>query len=131
MLEVIFYQDERDRPAAFSARGHAEFATHGKDIICAAVSAILQAAQLGLSEHARAAVAARQKPGFLEVRWAETDRDASSVRAIVATARLAIEEIARRYPKHVRLRTARASHVGGDESQRVTEPANRRRGHNV
>lgn len=28
--------------------GHAEYAEHGKDIVCAAVSVILQTAQLGL-----------------------------------------------------------------------------------
>ena len=30
--------------------GHAEYAEHGQDIVCAAVSAILQTAQLGLMQ---------------------------------------------------------------------------------
>ncbi|MBV9718605.1 MAG: ribosomal-processing cysteine protease Prp [Candidatus Eremiobacteraeota bacterium] len=103
MLEVTVYRDG-DRLAGLSASGHTEFAAHGEDIVCAAVSAILQAVRLGLAEHARAEVVARQEPGMLELSWAEDRRDDESVRAIVATAELAIEQIAVKYPDHVRLR---------------------------
>lgn len=109
MLEVIFYRDDADRCCGLFARGHADFAGHGEDIVCAAVSAILQAARLGLSEYAHAEVAARQEPGELELRWPEEQSDLESVRAIVATAELAVEQIARRFPKHVRLRRARVA----------------------
>ncbi|MFY9666086.1 MAG: ribosomal-processing cysteine protease Prp [Candidatus Cybelea sp.] len=102
MLELTFYRDERDRLCGLRARGHADFADHGKDIVCAAVSAVLQAAHLGLREHARAEVMARQEPGELELRLHENQRDRESVRAILATAELAVEQIARRFPKHVR-----------------------------
>lgn len=107
MLEVTFYRDERDRRAGLGARGHADFAEHGEDIVCAAVSAILQAARLGLTHYALAVIAARQEPGVFELRWEEDERDRESVRAIAATAELAVEQIARRYPKHVRLKRAR------------------------
>lgn len=118
MLEVTFYRDERERLSGFSARGHAEFAQHGQDIVCAAVSAILQAARLGLTEFARADVAAEQRSGRLEVRWSQQDRDSESIAAIIATAELAIDQIGRRYPKHVRLK-------------RVTDLADRRRADHV
>jgi len=39
--------------------------------------------------------------GLMKVAWPESDRDLESVRAIVATAGLAIEQIARQYPQHV------------------------------
>ncbi len=106
MLEVTFYRDDRDRCCGLAARGHADFADPGTDVVCAAVSAILQAARLGLTEHAHADIAARQEPGELTLDWNEDHSERESVRAIVATAELAIEQIARRFPKHVRVKRA-------------------------
>lgn len=42
--------------------GHADYAEHGKDIVCAAVSVILQTAQLGLMS------IAEQYPNNVEVK---------------------------------------------------------------
>jgi len=120
VLEVTFYRDERDRLAGVSARGHADFADHGQDIVCAAVSAVLQAARLGLEEHAGIELEARQSPGALRLRWPEERRDLAGLRAIVATAELAVAQIARRFPDHVRLRR-----------RRVTNAADRRRRYDV
>jgi uncharacterized protein YsxB (DUF464 family) len=122
VLEVTFYRDDGDRWCGILARGHTDFAAHGTDIVCAAVSAILQAARLGLTQYGRAGVAARQEPGELELDWGEDQCDLESVQAIVTTAQLAIDQIARRFPKHVRLRVTRiAPMVGGKASDRVTE----------
>lgn len=118
MLEVTFYRDDRDRFVGLKATGHADFADHGEDIVCAAVSAILQAAALGLAEHAAAAMESRKAPGLLELHWSDDEAGRESVRAIVATAELAVAQIAGRFPKHVGLR-------------RVTKAANRRRTHDV
>ena len=104
MLEVTFYRDAANRPAGFSARGHVELADHGQDIVCAAVSGILQAARLGLEQHADAVAKAQQKPGELQLELREDRRNLESVGAIVATAELAVEQIARQYPEHVRLK---------------------------
>ena len=108
------------------ARGHADFADHGKDIVCAAVSAVLQAAHLGLREYARAVVTSRQEPGELELRLREDQRDLESVRAILATAELAVEQIARRFPSTLRLTKrdrgsagSRGSGLGNDRSKEI------------
>ena len=103
MLEVTFFRDGHGQFRALSARGHTDFAEHGEDIVCAAVSAILQAARLGLERYAGNAPAAAQAPGAMDLGWSAADAGLESVRAIVATAEMAIEEIARRYPEHVRL----------------------------
>jgi uncharacterized protein YsxB (DUF464 family) len=42
--------------------GHAEYAEKGKDIVCSAVSAILQTAQLGLMQ------VAKQYPQYVKIR---------------------------------------------------------------
>lgn len=70
---------------------------------------MLQAARLGLAEHAGVELEARQTPGALRLSWPEGRRELASVRAIVATAELAVGEIARRFPAHVRLRHRRVT----------------------
>ncbi|HKU82086.1 MAG TPA: ribosomal-processing cysteine protease Prp [Candidatus Tumulicola sp.] len=102
MVEVVFRQDSRQRLSSISARGHAEFAVDADDLVCAAVSAVLQAARLGLEEHAGARLEARQRSGEFFVAWPAARRDDAAVSAIAATARLAIEQLARQYPEHVR-----------------------------
>jgi uncharacterized protein YsxB (DUF464 family) len=109
MLEVTFYRDSRNRPSSIVALGHAAFAQHGQDVICAAVSAILQAARLGLEEYARIGVSARQEPGLLRLAFPEEARDGEALRAIIATAELSVMQIARQFPDHVRATTARAA----------------------
>jgi uncharacterized protein len=128
MVEVTFFRDERGRLASFRALGHADFADYGNDIVCAAVSAVLQAARLGLAELARCELRVRQGPGELQLAWTQGDRDRESVNAIVATAELAVEQIARQYPEKVRFHRANTpSFTGGPGSERVTELADQRR----
>lgn len=102
MLVVTFCRDSHNRLSSVFATGHADFGDHGEDIVCAAVSGILQAARLGLEEHARVPLAASQQSGDMRLEWPESARDDTAVRAIVATAELAIERIASQYPAHVR-----------------------------
>ena len=115
MLEVTFSRDAANRPSGFSARGHVALADHGQDIVCAAVSGILQAARLGLEQHADAVAKAQQRPGELDLELSEDRRNLESVAAIVATAELAIEQIARQYPEHVRMKrvSPQAGTTGG------------------
>lgn len=119
MLEVTFYRDGADRPSGFSARGHVELADPGEDVVCAAVSGILQAARLGLEQHADAVGTAQQRPGELKLELREDRRDLESVAAIVATAELAVEQIARQYPEHVRLKrvSPQAGTNGGKQKE--------------
>jgi len=103
MLEITFYRDSEERLSGVYAHGHAEFDEHGDDIVCAAVSAILQSTRLGLEAYAHLIVDATQQSGEMQLRWPETARDDPSVRAIVSTAELSIERIAEQYPEHVRV----------------------------
>ncbi len=106
MLEVVFHRDSRNRLSSIFARGHAEFAD-ADDVVCAAVSAILQAARLGLEEYANVTLETRQRRGDFFIRWPEPARDDERVRAIAATAELAVVRIAQQYPKHVECNTER------------------------
>jgi uncharacterized protein YsxB (DUF464 family) len=103
MLEVSFLRDDRGRLAAVRAFGHADFAVAGEDVVCAGVSAILQAARLGLEQHAKIPLEARQQSGELEMTWPASVRDDPAAVAIVETAELAVRQIAEQFPQHVRI----------------------------
>jgi uncharacterized protein YsxB (DUF464 family) len=106
MVEVTFYRDGRERLSRFFASGHVEIPESSSDeysLVCAAVSAVLQAARAGLEEHARIDTAAQMRGGHLDVHVPENMRDDTAVVAIVRTAEIAIEQIGRQYPQHVRV----------------------------
>ena len=102
MLVVTFRRDSRQRLSSVLAAGHAKQGEPGEDIACAAVSALLQAAWAGLAEVARVPVTGRRRSGDLLMRWPEEARERTDVHAIVATAELAIEQIAKQYRGAIR-----------------------------
>ena len=102
MVTVTFHADGRGRLCSIVAEGHAGWADAGDDIVCAAASAILQAAWLGLTEHAHVTVTGERTNGRLVMEWPAAARDRADVGAIAATAALSIERIAHQYPEHVR-----------------------------
>ena len=103
MIEVYVRKDGRNRLSSFLATGHAGWAESGADVVCAAVSTVLQAAWLGLSEVAKVQVEATKESGRMTLAWPERSRDSDAVHAIVATAALSVERIANQYPDHVRV----------------------------
>jgi len=106
MVEVTFYRDGRERLSRFFATGHVEIPESSSDefsLVCAAVSAVLQAARAGLEEYAEIDTGARMHSGHLDVAIPEHARDDAAVQAIVATAQIAVEQIARQYSQHVRV----------------------------
>jgi hypothetical protein len=85
-----------------------------------------------LETYAGVELQALQKPGQLRLQWPERQRDLESLRAILATAELAVERIAGRFPEHVRLQRRHLRRgLGGKASGRVTSLADRRRQHDV
>jgi len=112
MLEVRFRRDSRDRLSSVVSKGHAEQGQPGEDVACAAVSALLQAAWAGLTDVARVTVSGHRRSGDLLMRWPAEARDREDVRAIVATAELAIEQIAKQYRGAIRYVRERESGAG-------------------
>jgi uncharacterized protein YsxB (DUF464 family) len=102
VLEVRFRRDSRDRLSSVFSSGHAELGEPGEDIACAAVSALLQAAWAGLTDVARVEVTGHRRSGDLLMRWPQDARDRQDVHAIVATAELAVEQIAKQYRGAIR-----------------------------
>jgi len=85
----------------FKVEGHADFAEHGQDIVCAGVSALTQGALLGLRDVLGDKVSFRRQPGYLEVNVDLDEADATAPRAILRTLELGLLSIARAYSGHV------------------------------
>lgn len=50
-VEIEIFRNALGLVVGFSAKGHAGTAKHGKDIVCAAISALTQTTALGLVKH--------------------------------------------------------------------------------
>ncbi|MBD5605120.1 MAG: ribosomal-processing cysteine protease Prp [Candidatus Eremiobacteraeota bacterium] len=103
MVEIRIRTDSRDRLSSFFASGHAGWADHGSDVVCAAISTALQSAWLGLTEVASVPVVGEKHDGALRLTWPEHVRDDPAVRAIVMTAARTVEAIAAQYPGSARI----------------------------
>lgn len=89
--------------AEFRVTGHAGFADHGQDIVCAAVSALVQTALLGLEKVADQPFAAEVRNGNVQCQLAEGGSDANvKAQAILETMILGLSDIAKEYPRFVR-----------------------------
>jgi len=102
---VIFRRDSRQRLSSIFAQGHTDWSQSGTDIVCAAVSAILQAAQLGLQEVAHIPLGVNLHSGTMTLGLQEAAHDDPSLRAILDTAELSLAHLARQYPESVAVRS--------------------------
>lgn len=103
MLRVEVLRGAGGMVYGFDARGHAGFARHGQDIVCAGASAVLHTAALGVVQHlglkpevldaSEGRLALRLSPGSVN----------EPARAVLEAAVLGVREIARQYPEHVQL----------------------------
>jgi len=82
----------------FEVQGHAGFGPYGQDIVCAGVSAVTQAALLGLQDILKDGVRFQMRPGYLGVTIEPAEARKPGPRAIMRTLWLGLEAIFRSYP---------------------------------
>ncbi len=97
----------------FTVEGHAGQAPRGRDIVCAAVSALTQSAALGLEQRLGIAAVVAAGPGRFVCSLPPEMPAGTRQRAddILATMSLGIAAIARAYPRYVRLHDVAAAPV--------------------
>jgi uncharacterized protein YsxB (DUF464 family) len=113
VLSVTFRRDSRQRLSSVFAEGHADAAARGEDLVCAAASAILQAAEVGLSGYAKLppGTTVRGSDGYMAITIEDGDRERADVMAILGTAELAIIHLAAQYPAFVACVLGQEPHV--------------------
>lgn len=104
MIEVWVHKDG-GHTKYYRVEGHAGWAGSGKDIVCAAVSALAIGAGNGLGEVAGAVQKSSSEDGFLEVILKPElgDRSRIQAEAIIDAMVLALEGISERYPGRIKI----------------------------
>lgn len=100
MLEVCRYDD------GFIISGHADYAEHGKDIVCAAVSTLLQTFIASVEELTGDELKTEITAGYGAVEYRNLSEHAQ---ILVDSFFIGIRKIADEYPQHVKL-TRRGGH---------------------
>ena len=91
---------------SISAKGHARFADHGYDIVCSAVSTLLQTAVTGIESVVNSNSFYKLKDGFLSFEMPEIpdDRKRDNILFLLDTIKKALFEIEKQYPKRISIK---------------------------
>lgn len=125
MVRAVLERDAAGVLRGFAVRGHAGQGAAGRDVVCAAVSALTQTAVLGLQRRLGLEPRVRMGDGSLECSLpaalaAESARGAAD---ILETMVLGLEAIAALHPQAVVVATRAASGTGTGGSARGPGPA--------
>ena len=101
MIKIEIFRQQDGKVSGFSVSGHSGTAEYGKDIICAAVSALAQTALLGLGKHLHRRLDYKVASGDLYMHLEEAADDLTE--AILETMILGLIEIENINPKSVRV----------------------------
>lgn len=106
MTRVTFLY-RRGRPCGFRASGHAGYADSGEDIVCAAISALTQTCELGLTEKLGLNVEVRRddERGFYELTTPGIPgrRQRREAAILFDTLLIGLESIRSSYPEYLRI----------------------------
>lgn len=127
MVLVTVYR-RRERVTGFVVTGHAGTGPAGEDLVCAAVSAIVQTALLGIEQISGGPAADTLDPGLVRWRGGESG-DGRKQQTIVDTMLLGIAAISRDYPQAVRVQEVQLSRSAAAARARPSrrQPIQRRR----
>ncbi len=89
-----------------SDNGHANYAEHGKDIVCAAVSALTQTLTASIEELTDDEIKYNLSPGTVDINYKELSEHAQ---ILISSFFIGVQMIADAYHEHVKL-TERRSH---------------------
>lgn len=105
MIKIQVQRDQSGEIRRFTVEGHAGYAEHGRDIVCAAVSAVTQTAILGLKEVLKLPVVVEMRDGYLSCRLPEvvvaTARPMAQ--AVLETMLAGLKDIQEGYPDFIEL----------------------------
>jgi len=109
MVIVTVTRNAVGKIVEFESRGHADFAKLGKDIVCAAISALLQTTIKGLQEYVKINLEISKKKGCLKVRIKKIEQEflQSLTDALLETLVLGLGAIEKEYKKYMKLRERR------------------------
>lgn len=84
------------------AEGHAAYEP-GNDIVCSAISALVQTLYAGLEMRCYASVTRQQESGWFDINVAVTEKNRERVKVLFDSVVFGLELIAREYPENVKI----------------------------
>lgn len=100
VIEIkLIYQDKT--LTGIESKGHSGYSHRGNDIICAAVSALMQALILGIEDIAQCDI--DEKIPLMRVMWPESEQDRISL--LTGTIASSLKIIAQENPRYVKLQS--------------------------
>lgn len=106
MILISVYRGPNKAVEQFVIEGHAHAADPGKDIVCAAVSALGQTTVLSLYQIADINIEYEIKKGYLECKLPKnlTEKELYSATLLINTMLLGLKNIQESYPQHIEVR---------------------------
>jgi len=105
MVKVLVRRAPDGTVTELRVSGHAGYADHGEDIVCAGVTALVVTAMLGVDKVAAHPFEGEARSGlaFCKLLPGGTPESAAKAQTILETAVLGLKDIARDYSKFVRV----------------------------
>lgn len=106
MIRIVFLTDSKGLIQEFTVKGHAGYDEAGKDIVCAAVSAVVQTAVIGLTDIAEIKINHVQEDGLLKCSLPkQMNMDQLRASSVILRTMLAgLESIHNGYPNLISIR---------------------------
>ena len=101
MVRIRIFSDQDGKITGYSVTGHSGTAERGRDIVCAGISSLAQAALLGIGEHLHREVDYKVTSGELTMRLKGAPDELTE--AILRTMLMGLREIEKLSPKAVRI----------------------------
>ncbi|MDF2568974.1 MAG: Cysteine protease Prp [Sporomusa sp.] len=101
MITVTLVRNNNQAITGFKVSGHAQAAPHGRDIVCAGVSTLVQASIMGIERHLERDINLVQDGEGLKMELLGQPDNLTG--AVLETMLLGLTEIAKLYPKSVRI----------------------------
>ncbi|MDW0118095.1 ribosomal-processing cysteine protease Prp [Sporosarcina thermotolerans] len=104
MIKIIIDEKQSGRISSFEMKGHADFAEHGKDLVCAGASAVsfgavnAVIALTGITPD----IEQGSDGGYLKVVFPETEKD-DEIQLIVRAMIVSLQTIEQDYGQHIKL----------------------------
>lgn len=107
MIKVTIEKDQSDHICSFEMKGHADFAEHGKDLVCAAATAVSFGAVNAIVELTKVIpdVKQGQDGGFLKVSFSQdlVPKTSEQVQLIVQAMIVSLQTIEQDYGQHIKI----------------------------
>lgn len=100
MIKAVFHKDKEDKITSFKVEGHAGYAPSGRDIVCAAVSALVVGTINGLEVLTDATFDTAVSHGFTKVNIKEPT---AYCNVLLSSMLLSLEGIQEEFPDNVKI----------------------------